>query len=121
MEFEAVRAILKDTPYMGVDEAWELYNFILRHRPRRCLELGHAHGASSLYIAAALDELGGGHLDSVDLLSSAERVPNIETLFAEAGLSDYLNVYREQNSYTWFLKRRIEQQSSQGRCATSLV
>ncbi|MDH3452725.1 MAG: class I SAM-dependent methyltransferase, partial [Gammaproteobacteria bacterium] len=105
-----------DTPYMGVDEGWELYNFVLRHRPRRCLELGHAHGSSSLYIAAALDEIGGGHLDSVDLRSSVDRVPNIEMLFAEARLTRYLSIYREQNSYTWFLKRKIEEQSSQGRC-----
>jgi predicted O-methyltransferase YrrM len=116
VKFEAVRAVLKDTPYMGVDEGWELYNFVLRNRPRRCLELGHAHGASSLYIAAALDEVGEGHLDSVDLLGSADRVPNIETLFAEAGLTHYLSVYRETNSYTWFLKRKIEERSSQGNC-----
>ena len=101
---------------MGVDEGWELYNFVLHHRPRRCLELGHAHGASSLYIAAALDEIGDGHLDSVDLHSSIDRVPNIETLFAAAGLSRYLSIFREQNSYTWFLKRRIEQQSGDGCC-----
>ena len=116
MKFDALRAVLKDTPYMGVDEGWELYNFVLRNRPRRCLELGHAHGASSLYIAAALDEVGDGHLDSVDLLSSADRVPNIESLFAEAGLTRYLSVYRETNSYTWFLKRKIEERSNGETC-----
>jgi predicted O-methyltransferase YrrM len=117
LKFDAVRAVLKDTPYMGVDEGWELYNFVLRNRPRRCLELGHAHGASSLYIAAALNEIGEGHLDSVDLLSSAEREPNIESLFAEAGLTRYLSIYRETNSYTWSLKRKIEERSSQANCA----
>lgn len=116
MKFDAVRAVLQDTPYMGVDEGWELYNFVLRERPARCLELGHAHGASSLYIAAALDELGRGHLDSVDLHTSAERVPNIESLFAHAGLAHYLSIHREKNSYTWFLKSRIERQSVAGVC-----
>ena len=96
---------------MDVDEAWELYNFVLNKRPSRCLELGHAHGVSSLYIAAALDEIGDGHLDSVDLEASLNRSPNIESLFEQARLSQYLSIYREANSYTWFLKRMIEQQS----------
>lgn len=116
MEFDRVRAVLKDTPYMGAVEGWELYNFVLRNRPQRCLELGHAHGASSLYIAAALDTNGSGHLDSVDLLSSENRVPTIESVFAEADLASYLSVFREVNSYTWFLKRKIEEQSCTGRC-----
>lgn len=116
MKFDAVRAVLQDTPYMGVDEGWELYNFVLRRRPVSCLELGHAHGASSLYIAAALDELGQGHLDSVDLQSSAERVPNIESLFSRAGLGHHLSIHREKNSYTWFLKKKIEQRTEAGVC-----
>ncbi len=116
MKFDVVRAVLKETPYMGLDDGWELYNFVLRNHPQRCLELGHAHGASSLYIAAALDNNGSGHLDSVDLQSSADRVPNIESLFDEADLGSYLSVFREPNSYTWFLKRKIEEQSCTGRC-----
>lgn len=116
VKFDAVREVLGDTPYMGVDEGWELYNFVLDSRPQRCLELGHAHGVSSLYIAAALDETGGGHLDTVDLLSSAKRVPNVEALCAAAGLTRYVSVHREVNSYTWFLKRRIEESSRSGHC-----
>ncbi len=108
MKFDQVRQIVGATPYMAMDEAWELYHFILDQAPRRLLELGHAHGVSSLYMAAALDELGEGTLDTVDLATSAARVPNIEDLLAKSGLSRLVRVCREQNSYTWFLKKQIE-------------
>ena len=116
MKFDQIRDLIKDTPYMGADEAEELYCFIRDQQPERCLELGHAHGASSLYIAAALDENGGGHLDTVDLNGSAERSPNIESLLEKSGLGAYVTVHREKNSYNWFLKNKIASQTSDDRC-----
>ena len=116
MKFSQIRRLIGDTPYMGADEAEELYYFIRNHKPERCLELGHAHGASSLYIAAALDENGGGHLDTVDLNGSADRSPNIESLLEKTGLGAYVSVRREKNSYNWFLKKKIESQTSDTRC-----
>ena len=110
MKFDQVRRIVGATPYMAQDEAWELYHFILENRPRRVLELGHAHGVSSLYMAAALDELSEGTLDTVDIRNSAARVPNIEELLAQANLVGRVRVHREQSSYTWFLKKQIETQ-----------
>src|SRR4051812_39854191 len=65
MTFEEARRHLQGIPHLGDAQAWELYQFIQRERPRSCLELGHAHGTSSSYIAAALDS-NGGHLDTVD-------------------------------------------------------
>ncbi len=116
MKFDDVRKIVEGVPYLGIDEGWELYHFVLNHRPERCLELGHAHGVSSLYIAAGLDEIGGGHLDTVDLIGSANRDPNVETLLDQAGLQSYVSVHREKNSYTWFLKKQIERQTRNGAC-----
>lgn len=116
MKFDEVRAVVADTPYLGLDEAEEIYQFVCRWRPDCCLELGHAHGASSLYIAAALHENGAGHLDTVDLETSFNREPNIETLLDRAELSDIVSVYREKNSYTWYLRKLIEAQSSAGMC-----
>jgi predicted O-methyltransferase YrrM len=108
VKFDQVRKIVGATPYMAMDEAWELYHFILDQRPHGLLELGHAHGVSSLYMAAALDELGEGTLDTVDLTISAARVPNIEELLATSGLGRYVRVHRERSSYTWFLKQQLE-------------
>ena len=115
MTFEQALKHLKGIPHIGEAQAFELYHFILREKPRSCLELGHAHGASSAYIAAALDEIDG-RLDTVDLLSAADRTPNLESLLETMRLTHLVTVYREVNSYTWFLKKRIEGQTTAGQC-----
>jgi predicted O-methyltransferase YrrM len=115
MTFEEAQRHLKGIPHIGDAQASELYQFIRRHRPRACLELGHAHGASSAYIAAALDE-AGGHLDTVDLLSAANRVPNLESLLAKMNLAHLVTINREVNSYTWFLKKKIAARTADGIC-----
>jgi predicted O-methyltransferase YrrM len=117
MKFDAVREVLGDTPYLGVDEGWELYHHVLNEKPEAILELGHAHGVSTLYLAAALDELGRGSIDSVDLLSAADRQPNLEMFLLKAGLEKYVTIHREKNSYNWFLKKKIEAQSENSVCA----
>jgi len=117
MTFEEIRRVVGDTPYLGIDEGWELYSHILKAKPQACLELGHAHGVSSIYIAGALDQAGDGYLDSVDLESSAARTPNIEMLLDGSGLEPRVSIHRQKNSYTWFLKEKIEQQSQNGVCA----
>ncbi len=66
-------------------------------------------------MAAALDEFGG-HLDTVDLLSARDRVPNLEGLLARMGLDARVTIHREINSYTWFLKKKIAAQSAGGLC-----
>ena len=116
MKFEAVRDHLKNVPYMGVDEGWELYNFIIKNKPKTILELGHAHGASSIFMAAALDELGAGVIETVDLKAAEGRSPNLEELAAELGLKSHIKISREKNSYTWFLKKKIEEQTKENFC-----
>jgi predicted O-methyltransferase YrrM len=115
MKFETALKHLKGIPHIGESQARELYEFILREKSAACLELGHSHGASSAYIAAALDETGG-HLDTVDLLSAADREPNLETILDRMGLSSRVTIHREVNSYTWYLKKRIEAQTTGGKC-----
>jgi predicted O-methyltransferase YrrM len=115
MQFEDAHRHLKGIPHIGEAQAFELYQFIRREKPRSCLELGHAHGASSTYIAAALEEIGG-HLDTVDLLSAADRTPNLEALLLKTGLTGLVTIHREVNSYTWFLKKKIASQSRNGVC-----
>jgi len=115
MKFEEANKHLKGIPHIGEEQARELYGFVLQRKPKSCLELGHAHGASSAYIAAALDEFGG-HLDTVDLLSAAQRKPNLEMLLSELNLEHTVTIHREINSYTWFLKKKIASQSQNGHC-----
>ena len=79
--------------------------------------MGFGHGAFSGYIAAALEELGQGHLTTVDLVSAREgQQPTIEDLLARTGLQQWVTVVREPTSYTWFLKRKIEEATSENHC-----
>lgn len=95
MKFQDARNIVGDTPYLSADEGQELYNHILKTHPANCLELGHAHGVSTIYIAAAHEETGQGCLDTVDLQSSLEREPNLETLLEGTSLVHIVNIHRE--------------------------
>jgi predicted O-methyltransferase YrrM len=70
MKFETAYQVLKGIPFISEENAKELYDFIIKNELRDCLELGFAHGVASCYIAAAIDELGGGKLTSVDLLET---------------------------------------------------
>lgn len=116
MRFGEIRSILKGIPYTRAERGKKLYEHILSTRPAECLELGFAHGVASCYIAAALHELGGGNLTCVDLHSSVDMRPNIEELLETAHLSEFVTIHREKNSYTWFLKKAIEQCSEKGHC-----
>ena len=116
MKFEELARRLQGIPYTEVYDGQLIYNHVLKTRSDNCLELGFAHGVASCYIAAALRENGKGHLTSVDLLSSKDRRPCLEDLLKENELEDYVTVVREVNSYNWFLKRKIEEQTSGGIC-----
>ena len=110
MDFEKIKKLVKGVPYVLPEMASDLYQFIIKEKPQNCLELGFAHGASSCYIAAALDEVGAGHLTSVDLESGRSwQSPNIEDLLSKTGLSSFVTVERDDLSYTWFLKKLIEE------------
>jgi len=115
MKFEDAREAVAGVPYIDAEHAKILYDFVLKNRPENCLELGFAHGASACYIAAALDELGKGHLVAVDLESGRDwQKPSIDDLLKKTALSDRVTVIRENLSYTWFLKKKIEEFSNVG-------
>ena len=58
-------------------------------------------------MAAALDELNSGKITVVDLEKSKNENPNIEDLLNISGLSKYVDIFREKNSYNWFLNKEI--------------
>lgn len=116
MRFNEVSRLVDGIPYIQKERGKQLYEHVLRSKPEHCLELGFAHGASSCYIAAALDELGSGKLTCVDLNSSKDREPNIEMLLEKTGLESYVGVHREKNSYTWFLKKEIDANTTEYHC-----
>lgn len=113
MEFKKAASVLKGIPFTNPAKGRYLYDFVIAHRPERVLELGVAHGVSTCYFAAALQEVGG-KIDCVDLQRVFE--PSVEELSARLGLQALITPYRELSSYTWFLKKIIEQQTCDGFC-----
>lgn len=114
MKYAEVAHRVAGIPYTSPEKGRIFYDFVMDTKPEQCLELGFAHGTSSCYIAAALDELGRGHLTSVDLDTSVDRDPNIEALLKKTGLGGYVTVVREKTGYNWFLKKKIEERTREG-------
>ena len=116
MKFDEIAKIVKGIPYTQKARGKHLYEHILKHSPKQCLELGFAHGVATCYIAAALHEIGSGHHTCVDLPTSAKFEPNVETLLQRAGLESYVTVHREKNCYTWFLQKQIQKNTVDYSC-----
>ncbi len=112
MKIDDALSLTADVLWMDESMGRELYAFIMKARPKRILELGFAYGKSTVIMAAALDELGEGMIDTVDLEVTREifKDPSIEDLLKEAKLSNLVNVYREEHSYTWWLKKKLDLQ-----------
>jgi predicted O-methyltransferase YrrM len=93
---------------MSTEHADIMTALIVEHRLHRVLELGFHHGVSTCYIAAALDELGGGSLTTVDLEHARHLAPNVETLLGGLGLLHLVSVHYEPASYLWRLMKMLE-------------
>lgn len=113
MQYEVVREVVSDTPWMTPERGKVFYDHIREHKPQHILELGIGHGVGSSYMAAALHENGMGHLTCVDLIDVSYS-PTAEELIERAQLGSYVSIQREKSSYTWFLKKMIEQNTSPG-------
>lgn len=108
MQFAEVHALVDGVPHMTRRQAQTVYDFLLKTRPTRVLELGFAHGVSACVFAAAMEETGG-HVTTIDRISARDRDPNIWELLDRTGLADRVTVVVEETSYTWALMRFLEQ------------
>jgi predicted O-methyltransferase YrrM len=93
----------------------EIYEFVREHRLAECLELGFAHGVSSVWIGAALEANGAGQLTCVDIQSAREREPSAQQLLEKAGLTHRATLNFEETSYTFFLQRLLRDRLRDGR------
>lgn len=109
MKPEQVKEALGNLPRMKLSQAKTLTRHLTTHNLRDCLELGFSRGVSSCYIAAALQEMGGGSLVTIDLVSAKEKRPNIDENLAKLGLSHLVTVHYEPTSYTWRLMRMLQE------------
>ena len=110
MDFDEAARIVEGipAPHTSVSRGRVLYEHIRKNRPRDLLELGTARGGSAVFIAAALEATGTGHLTSVDSTRWQWLDPTPQEVLGKAGLSDWVTLDKRFSSYTWFLKAEIE-------------
>jgi predicted O-methyltransferase YrrM len=112
MNLSKVEEIVGDLPYMSLKQASVITEFIQENNVSSILELGFFHGVSTCYMAAALEEIGGGSIVTIDLHSAEKRQPNIELLLKKCGYLDMVEFYYEPASYNWRLMKLIEENNT---------
>src|SRR5919201_5142658 len=95
-------------PHTSVGRGRVLYEHIRENRPEKLLELGTARGGSAVFIAAALEANGAGHLTSVASTRWQWLDPTPREVLEKAGLNDRVTLDKRFSTYTWFLKAEIE-------------
>src|SRR6266704_3691094 len=110
MDFEDAERIVSDlpAPHIPANRGRVLYEHIRKHRHEDVLELGTARGGSAVFIAAALEANGKGHLTSVDSTRWQWLNPAPREVLEKAGLSNWVTLDKRFSTYTWFLKAEIE-------------
>ena len=116
MKFDQAREALAGIPYIRPRAGRILYQFILDAGVADILELGFAHGTSTCYMAAALDERGSGSILTIDRPAARDLEPSIETLLERTGLSPFVDAVYAPVSYTWELMKIIQAHTVDGRC-----
>ena len=97
---------------MSFEQAQAICGVIHTNRFHNVLELGFRHGVSTCYMAAALDDVGGGNITTIDLLSAKDAEPNIDSLLGDLGLAHLVSIYYEPTSYLWRLMKMLEEDGS---------
>jgi len=104
---DRVKSEFGDLEYMRHAEALVIRDFVVKHGVRDILEIGFYHGKSSAYFAAMLEDLGEGHLVTIDLENAREREPSIDQLLSTLGLAHRVTPVFAERSYTWELGKMI--------------
>jgi len=117
MTFENVLPHLENVPHMPPERGKLIYEFVRKQQPKNVLELGFAHGTSSCYMAAAMEENGGGSILTIDSHAAKERRPDITELMEKTGLGGMIEPVYAERSYTWELMKLIEKHTADGKTA----
>lgn len=106
---ELVHDALADLPYMTRAQAEFFRSFIVKHNVRRILEIGFYKGKSSALLAAILEDLGRGHLTTIDQKAAAEFSPSIVDTLQKVGLTERVTPIFAERSYTWELGKMVRE------------
>jgi predicted O-methyltransferase YrrM len=92
----------------------EVYQHIVTTTARDCLELGTGFGATTCIMAAAVDEIGGGTVTTIDHIT---RNPDGVAELAQAtGLTHHIRAVTLAQGYDWFLLDVLRQQVAGNVC-----
>ncbi len=117
MKFEVVHQLVGDASFTRGHRAKILYDLVIQSDVKHILELGFARGATACYMAAALDEKGGGgKIITMDNQIAQTLTPHIHALLAKTQLEKYVVPVFAHHTYTWELMKLIEQQTVDGVC-----
>ncbi|GAC67127.1 O-methyltransferase [Gordonia soli] len=76
---------------IGRDTGRLLYSLVRATRPTTVVEFGTSFGLSTIHLAAALRDNGGGHIHTTEL--SASKVAAASATFTDVGLADLITVH----------------------------
>ena len=116
MRFSEAAEKLAGIPFISDEHARQIYDIVLAARPQMILELGFAHGTSTCYMAAALDEVGSGQITTMDKTLARELTPTIDDLLSKTGLGHRVEAVYCPVSYNWELMKLIERHTENGIC-----
>lgn len=97
-----------DLRFMDEDRAKYLRDLIAAENCRNLLEIGFWKGKSSAYFAAILEDLGRGHLTTIDRKKSLALSPGIGEVLAKVGLTHRVTPIFAHRSHTWVMARMLE-------------
>ena len=109
MKCAEIKKIVGNTPDMTFEQAQVITDFIQQNDIVDILELGFASGVSTCYMAAALQESGGGTITSIDIDAARIRKPNIAQMIDRCGTKSLVTYYFEPTSYIWRLMKFLEE------------
>ena len=89
--------------YMTRGNAEFMRDFISDRNLSSLLEIGFFKGKSTAYFAAILEDLGRGHITTVDKKTALDHQPNIDGVLEMTGLSHRVTRVVADRSYTWEL------------------
>jgi predicted O-methyltransferase YrrM len=107
--FQRVNEVYDTLPYMREPQAVIMRDFIQDQRVSDILEIGFFQGKSSAYFAAILEDLGRGHLMTIDKQNAKKHNPNILDVLSSLGLALRVTPVFAVRSHTWELGKLIRQ------------
>jgi len=107
--FDRVTETWGDLKYMDLARAKYLRDLIAGEDLSDLLELGFYKGKSSAYMGAVLDDLGRGHLTTIDRASARHHEPDISQVLQTVDLADRVTPIFADRSFTWELGKMVEQ------------